>query len=90
MYLQIIGIRKEKKIFFKCVRSFHNLFRQRKSDTDSLNSDWHHMYANMDPTLSPTTPAGISGAHIQDTPSSSLVEYSMPEKNSVQGGCLSF
>lgn len=53
------------------------------------------MYANLDPTLSPTVPidfkvGGIGGGHIQDTPSSSLVEYSMPEKNSVQGKCFLF
>lgn len=65
--------------------------RLRKSETDSMNSDWHHMYTNLDSATSPSTPmsdfkaAIIAGAHIQDTPSSSLVEYSMPEKNSIQG-----
>lgn len=30
-------------------------------------------------------PSGVTSAHVPDTPSSSLVEYSMPEKNFVQG-----
>lgn len=49
------------------------------------------MYNNLDPASSSNAPmsdfkaAVMAGAHIQDTPSSSLVEYSMPEKNSIQG-----
>lgn len=52
------------------------------------------MYSNLDPTMSPSSPmadykaAGMAGGHIQDTPSSSLVDYSMPEKNSVQGKAI--
>lgn len=61
----------------------------------TMNSEWHHMFTAMDnQSNTPPSPSGDSGTspnspqsvgmQIQQTPSSSLVEYSMPEKNSCQ------
>lgn len=60
----------------------------RKSESDASNSDWQRMFAHQDKNTSPLTDyhsAGSSAAHFNDTPSTSLVEYSMPEKNFTQG-----
>lgn len=75
----------------------HNLYsKYRKSgkQTDSdQNSDWHHMFT-IDQSATPSPPTnesvGIgnsplsSAAHMPATPSSSLVEYSMPERSFLQ------
>lgn len=59
----------------------------RKSDVE--NGDWQRMFSHSD--KSSTSPmcdyisAGVSSTHFSDTPSTSLVEYSMPEKNFIQG-----
>lgn len=61
----------------------------RKSDVEAANADWQRMFSHSD--KSSTSPmgdyisAGISSTHFSDTPSTSLVEYSMPEKNFIQG-----
>lgn len=61
----------------------------RKSESDNSNLDWQRMYAHSDKSTSPLSDyhsAGVgSSAHYNDTPSTSLVEYSMPEKNFIQG-----
>lgn len=65
----------------------------RKSDNDAINSEWQRMFGNPDKTsTAPSTPmsdyhgaGGMAGGHVNDTPSTSLVEYSMPEKNFIQG-----
>lgn len=65
----------------------------RKSDNDALNAEWQRMFANQEKTgTAPSTPLNdfhgggtMAGGHVHDTPSSSLVEYSMPEKNFIQG-----
>lgn len=75
----------KKKIF---TNEKHINSRHRKSECDSLNSDWQHMFDKAGLPPSPMVdfhPSSGASAHVQDTPSSSLVEYSMPEKNFVQG-----
>lgn len=61
----------------------------RKSESDNSNMDWQRMYTHSDKSTSPLSDynsAGVgSSAHYNDTPSTSLVEYSMPEKNFIQG-----
>lgn len=61
----------------------------RKSDHDSMNSDWQRMYANSDKNGLASSPMidyhSGGNQHVNDTPSTSLVEYSMPEKNFIQG-----
>lgn len=65
----------------------------RKSDNDAMNSEWQRMFSNQEKTTTaPSTPmsdyhgaSGMAGGHVNDTPSTSLVEYSMPEKNFIQG-----
>lgn len=65
------------------------LISNRKSDADNSNHDWQRMYSHSDKSTSPLSDyhsAGVgSSAHYNDTPSTSLVEYSMPEKNFIQG-----
>lgn len=77
------------------------LSNSRKSDNDAMNSEWQRMFSNQEKTsTAPSTPmsdyhgaGGMVGAHVNDTPSTSLAEYSMPEKNFIQGNlrlhCLS-
>lgn len=64
------------------------LVTNRKSDADT-NLDWPRMYPHSDKSTSPLSDYHSSGvssnAHYNDTPSTSLVEYSMPEKNFIQG-----
>lgn len=66
------------------------LITNRKSDADS--SDWPRMYTHSEKSASPLSDyhsTGVSSsAHYNDTPSTSLVEYSMPEKNFIQGKTL--
>lgn len=60
----------------------------RRSDSDSSNSDWQRMFAHQDKNTSPLSDyhtTGASATNFNDTPSTSLVEYSMPEKNFTQG-----
>lgn len=61
----------------------------RKSDADNANLDWPRMYTHSDKSASPMTDYHAGGVnlstHYNDTPSTSLVEYSMPEKNFIQG-----
>lgn len=61
----------------------------RKSDTDNTNLDWPRMYSHSDKSASPLNEYNSAGVnlstHYNDTPSTSLVEYSMPEKNFIQG-----
>lgn len=61
----------------------------RKSDVETGNADWQRMFSHSDkPSTSPMSDyisAGVSSTHFSDTPSTSLVEYSMPEKNFIQG-----
>lgn len=61
----------------------------RKSDADNTNLDWPRMYTHSDKSASPLNDyhsAGVNlSTHYNDTPSTSLVEYSMPEKNFIQG-----
>lgn len=62
----------------------------RKSDAaDNTNLDWQRMYTHSDRSVSPLNDyhsAGVGlSTHYNDTPSTSLVEYSMPEKNFIQG-----
>lgn len=60
----------------------------RKSDADNANLDWQRMYTHADKSASPMSDyhSGVgANAHYNDTPSTSLVEYSMPEKNFIQG-----
>lgn len=65
----------------------------RKSDNDAMNSEWQRMFSNQEKTTTaPSTPmsdyhgaGGMAGGHVNDTPSTSLAEYSMPEKNFIQG-----
>lgn len=63
------------------------LLSNRKSDVE--NTDWQRMFAHPDKSsaspLSDYHSAGVSSTHFNDTPSTSLVEYSMPEKNFIQG-----
>lgn len=63
------------------------LMANRRSDADS--SDWPRMYTHSDKSTSPLSDyhsTGVnSSGHYNDTPSTSLVEYSMPEKNFIQG-----
>lgn len=67
--------------------------KQRKSESDmAMNLEWQHMFADMH--ITPPSPSNDSGTttsspqsgnnQIQPTPSSSLVEYSMPERNFMQ------
>lgn len=71
------------------VDSKKQLISNRKSDADNSNLDWQRMYAHSDQSTSPLSDyhaGGVgSSAHYNDTPSTSLVEYSMPEKNFIQG-----
>lgn len=62
----------------------------RKTDNDASNSEWQRMFAtNPEKTSSSSSPMtdyhSSGSAHVNDTPSTSLVEYSMPEKNFIQG-----
>lgn len=61
----------------------------RKSDADNSHLDWQRMYTHSEKSTSPLSDyhsTGVSSsAHYNDTPSTSLVEYSMPEKNFIQG-----
>lgn len=65
----------------------------RKSDNDAMNSEWQRMFSNQEKTATaPSTPmsdyhgaGGMASGHVNDTPSTSLAEYSMPEKNFIQG-----
>lgn len=61
----------------------------RKSDVDGVNADWQRMFTHSDKSstspMSDYISAGVSSTHFSDTPSTSLVEYSMPEKNFIQG-----
>lgn len=61
----------------------------RKSESENPNLDWQRMYTHSDKSTSPLSDyhsTGVgSSAHYNDTPSTSLVEYSMPEKNFIQG-----
>lgn len=65
------------------------LSNSRKSDNDAMNSEWQRMFSNQEKTsTAPSTPMSDyhgAGGHVNDTPSTSLVEYSMPEKNFIQG-----
>lgn len=67
------------------------LLGTRKSENDAQNVEWQRTYVNQEKSSSPSTPltdyhsSGISSANVNDTPSTSLVEYSMPEKNFIQG-----
>lgn len=65
------------------------LVSNRKSDAENSNLDWPRMYPHSDKSTSPLSDYHSSGvsssAHYNDTPSTSLVEYSMPEKNFIQG-----
>lgn len=73
----------------------HNkqLISTRKSDADNTNLDWQRMYTHSEKSTSPLSDyhsTGVSlSAHYNDTPSTSLVEYSMPEKNFIQGSFFS-
>lgn len=63
----------------------------RKSDSDSLNAEWPRMFAHSDKATSQLADyhsAGASSTHFNDTSSTSLVEYSMPEKNFIQGNAI--
>lgn len=61
----------------------------RKSDAETVNADWQRMFSHSDKSsaspMSDYISAGVSSTHFSDTPSTSLVEYSMPEKNFIQG-----
>lgn len=69
------------------------LSSSRKSDNDAMNSEWQRMFSNPEKNATaPSTPmsdyhgaGGMGGVHVNDTPSTSLAEYSMPEKNFIQG-----
>lgn len=66
------------------------LIANRKSDADNSNLDWPRMYAHSDnKSAMPMNDYHATGVnlstHYNDTPSTSLVEYSMPEKNFIQG-----
>ena len=75
----------------------NNLRRQRKNESDStVNSDWHHMFSAIEvhPPPSPsndstnsqnTANSPSSSGQLPPASSSSLVEYSMPERTFVQG-----
>lgn len=76
-------------IFFLC-----RIRKSRKSENDN-NLDWHHMFSANDTGNSPTTPS-IDSSSLAATsnstasltnhiPSSSLVEYAMPERSSKEG-----
>lgn len=61
----------------------------RKSENDTINSDWQRMFVtNQEKTSSSSSPMtdyhSSGSGHVNDTPSTSLVEYSMPEKNFIQ------
>lgn len=71
--------------------------KQRKTESETLNSEWHHMFGGIDQIASPSSPSNDSTAlvglanspassatNIQATPTSSLVEYSMPERSFLQ------
>lgn len=71
--------------------------KNRKNDHENLNSEWHHMFSGNDQMASPSSPSNDSTAlvglanspassatNIQATPTSSLVEYSMPERSFLQ------
>lgn len=71
-----------------------NTRKQRKSETDTaMNLEWQHMFADAH-QITPPSPSNESGTsassppstsiQIQPTPSSSLAEYSMPERNFLQ------
>lgn len=66
----------------------------RKSDADNTNLDWPRMYTHSDKSASPLNDYHSAGAglstHYNDTPSTSLAEYSVPEKNFIQGNLLFF
>lgn len=79
-------------------RSPDSRSRSNKSDETS-SSDWHHMYTLDQQSAMTSSPSGesggagggsttVGGSAVSSTthiPSSSLVEYSMPEKSFVQG-----
>lgn len=61
----------------------------RKLENDTTNSDWQRMFVtNQEKTSSSSSPMtdyhSSGSTHVNDTPSTSLVEYSMPEKNFIQ------
>lgn len=61
------------------------LLTGRKSENDSSNSDWQRMFVtNQDKTSPMNDYHNSCNPHANDTPSTSLVEYSMPEKNFIQ------
>lgn len=58
----------------------------RSTDTDSMNSEWPRLFAHTEkPSSSDYHSAATSNPHFTETPTTSLVEYSIPEKNFIQG-----
>lgn len=70
--------------------------KYRKPEMDSMNTEWQHMFGVMDlnaeSSSSPSNDSVVGAMNspqaihlqIHPTPTSSLVEYSMPERNSLQ------
>lgn len=71
-----------------------NNMKRRKNNSETQNSEWQHMFGNMEAqSPSPSSPIDTGShlnvnlavsPHIQPTPTSSLAEYSMPERSFMQ------
>uniref|UniRef100_A0A1B0CEG3 non-specific serine/threonine protein kinase n=1 Tax=Lutzomyia longipalpis TaxID=7200 RepID=A0A1B0CEG3_LUTLO len=95
-----MGIAHEVELLEKTHKADANAARKtRKVDVDmAMNSEWQHMFGVLDiNSVSPSSPSNESGAsvgvvstppmvntQVQPTPTSSLVEYSMPERSFLQ------
>lgn len=58
----------------------------RMGDTDATNAEWPRLFAHGDKSAAGDYHGtGASNPHFTETPTTSLVEYSLPEKNFIQG-----
>lgn len=57
----------------------------RISETDSFNNDWPRRFTQTDKTQSSDNHATATSNQTYETPTTSLADYSIPEKNFIQG-----
>lgn len=58
----------------------------RSSESDPVNSEWPRLFTHAEkPSSTDYHSASASNTHFIETPTTSLVEYSLPEKNFIQG-----